>query len=35
MTITTIPFGTTDWSSVDRTEHRRTSPQTAKLFVLD
>jgi hypothetical protein len=35
MTINAIPFSATDWSSVDRTEHRCTSPQTAKLFVLD
>jgi len=35
MTGNTIPFSTTDWSSVDRTEHRCTSRQSAKLFVLD
>ena len=35
MNIHTIPFIATDWSSVDRTEHRSPSPQGAKLFVLD
>ena len=35
MTINTIPFCITDWSSVDRTGHRSPSPQGAKLFVLD